>query len=126
MNFLEFVSDRYAAFNLDFHFNGFFLNKVPFLRKLKLREVASAKVLYGGLSNNNNPTLNNMQLKFPTDEVTGNASTFILNNKPYIEVSVGLGNIFKILRVDIVKRLSYLNNPDISTWGIRTKIRFDF
>jgi len=126
MNFLEFVSDRYASINIDLHFNGFFLNKVPLLRRLKLREVASAKVLYGGVRDQNNPSLNADLLKFPTDAVTGNTSTFFLNNKPYIEVSVGLANIFKLLRVDLVKRLSYLNNPDITSWGIRTRIRFDF
>lgn len=126
MNFLEFVSDHYASVNLDFHFNGFFLNKVPVLRRLKLREVASAKVLYGGIRDQNNPSTNASLLKFPTDAVTGNTSTFFLNNKPYIEVSVGLANIFKLLRVDIVKRITYLDNPDITRWGIRTRIRFDF
>ena len=126
MNFLEFVSDHYASVNVDFHFNGFFLNKVPLLRRLKLREVASAKVLYGGIRDQNNPSLNDDLLMFPTDAVTGNSSTFYLNNKPYIEVSVGLSNIFKLLRVDLVKRLSYLDNPDITSWGIRTRVRFDF
>src|SRR5690606_31144004 len=43
MNFLEFVSDHYAAINIDHNFNGFFLNKIPLLSKLKLREMVSFK-----------------------------------------------------------------------------------
>lgn len=125
MNFLEFVSDKYASANVDVHFNGFFFNKVPFLRNLKLREVASFKVLYGNVSDKNNPAKNPDVFNFLKD-ANGNPSTFILNNQPYMEVSAGIGNIFKLLRVDFVKRLSYLNNPNVQTWGIRTRARFDF
>ena len=126
MNFLEFVSDKYAAVNFDVHFNGFFFNKIPLLKNLKLREVASAKVLYGSVSDKNNPSVTSGLYKFPTDAVTGKPSTFTLNGKPYIEVSVGIGNIFKIMRIDFVKRLTYLENPDVLTWGIRTRFHFDF
>lgn len=126
MNFLEFVSDKYYAANFDVHFNGFFLNKIPLLRRLKLREVASAKILYGSLRDENNPDKNNQVYKFLTDPETGKPSTFTLKNKPYIEVSVGLANIFKLLRIDLVKRLTYLDNPFVTTWGIRTKVKFEF
>ena len=42
------------------------------------------------------------------------------------EGSVGVGNIFKVLRVDAVKRFSYLDNPNVSSWGIRARVKFDF
>lgn len=126
MNFLEFVSDHYAAVNIDQHFNGFFLNKIPLLKKLKLREVASAKVLYGGVRNENNPDLNLSTIKFPVDKQSGLPTTYTLNKTPYIEVSAGISNIFKLLRVDFVKRLTYLNHPDVTDWGIRTRVKFDF
>lgn len=126
MNFMEFVSDHYAGTNMDFYMNGFFLNKVPLLKKLKLREVASFKLLYGGLTAKNDPTKNPSQFRFPIDKETGLPTTFSLNKTPYMEVSVGLANIFKVLRVDLIRRLTYQNNPDISTWGIRTRIRADF
>lgn len=125
MNFMEFVSDHYIGANFDFYFNGFFLNKLPLIKKLKLREVGSFKILYGGVRDENNPAKSQGLLKFPTD-INGNQTTFALGSTPYIEVSVGLANIFKLIRVDLVKRLNYLNNPDISQWGIRTKLRFDF
>ncbi len=126
MNFMEFVSDKYAAANMDFYFNGFFFNKLPLIKKLKLREVASFKILYGGVRDENDPAKNQDIFKFPTDATIGKQTTFALNRTPYIEMSVGIANIFKLLRVDVVKRLTYLENPDIATWGIRTKVRFDF
>lgn len=126
MNFLEFVSDKYYAANFDVHFNGFFLNKIPLIRKLKLREVGSFKILYGNLSDQNNPNKNHDLYGFPKDPETGLPYTFTLNNKPYIEASVGLGNIFKLFRVDLVRRITYKDNPNVSTWGIRTRAKFDF
>ncbi len=126
MNFMEFVSDKYVATNLDFYFNGFFFNKIPLIKKLKLREVASFKILYGGVRDENDPAKTQDLLKFPTDVNFGKQTTFALTKTPYIEMSVGIANIFKIIRVDLVKRLTYLQNPGISTWGIRTKLRFDF
>jgi hypothetical protein len=125
MNFLEFVSDHYAALTFDQHFNGFFLNKIPLLKKLKWREVASAKILYGGVRTENNPDFNSSTIKFPVDKA-GLPTTYILNETPYIEVSAGVSNIFKLLRVDFVKRLTYLDHPGVTEWGIRTRVKFDF
>ncbi|OYZ00347.1 MAG: hypothetical protein B7Y37_11435 [Sphingobacteriia bacterium 28-36-52] len=125
MNFLEFVSDRYASFTWVHHFMGIVFNRIPLLKKLKFREVASFKILYGGVRNENNPVLNPSLFTYPT--INGVTSTFALDPaKPYIETSVGVENIFNILRVDFVKRLSYLDNPGISPYGIRTRFRFDF
>lgn len=126
MNFMEFVSDHYAAFSIDQHFNGFFFNKIPLLKKLKLREVASAKILYGGVRDENNPDINRAAFKFPVDKENNLPTTYMLNKTPYIEVSAGIMNIFKIVRVDLVKRLTYLDHPDITKWGIRTRVKMDF
>lgn len=126
MNFMEFVSDHYAAVNVDHYFNGFIFNKIPLLKKLKLREVVTGKVLYGGVRNENNPALNPDLLKFPVDNETGLPTTYTLNKEPYVEVSFGIANIFKLVRVDFVKRLTYLNNPEVSQWGVRTRFKFDF
>jgi hypothetical protein len=83
MNFLEFVSDHYAAINIDQHFNGFFFNKVPLLKKLKWREVLSAKLLYGGVRNENNPDFNLSTIKFPVDKISGLPTTYIFDKVPY-------------------------------------------
>ncbi|SEM28541.1 CarboxypepD_reg-like domain-containing protein [bacterium A37T11] len=125
MNFLEFVSDHYAAINLQYYMNGFLFNKIPLLKKLKLREVFSFKGLVGRLRDENNPMYNNGVYQFPKDE-NGQDITYKLHQDPYMEASVGVANIFKILRVDVVKRLTYLDNPGISEWGIRARLKFDF
>jgi len=126
MNFMEFVSDHYAALNVDHYFNGFIFNKVPLLKKLKLKEALSGKILFGAVRQENNPAYNNSVFKFPVDPHTGLPTTYTLNGKPYIEVSAGIGNIFKLIRVDYVRRLSYLDHPGIDKWGILTRVKFDF
>ena len=125
MNFLEFVSDEYASLIMDHHFNGFIFNKIPLAKKLKLREVVSAKILFGNLSDNNNPSANPDLFKFPVDN-QGAPITFSLEKKPYIEVSAGLDNIFKFIRVDLVKRLTYLDHPNVSGLGVRVRFKMDF
>lgn len=126
MNFMEFVSDHYAALNIDQNFGGFFFNKIPLLKKLKLREVGSLKVLYGGLRDENNPYKSSSVFKFPTDASTGAPTTYSLSSRPYMEFSVGVGNIFKVIRIDYVHRLTYLSHPDVAQWGIRVRTKFEF
>jgi Family of unknown function (DUF5686)/CarboxypepD_reg-like domain len=118
MNFMEFVSDRYATLTVQHNFNGLFLNRVPLLKKARLREVCSAKVLYGGLNNRNVP-VNNPDLFFFPADAEGNTITGSLGRAPYVELSAGLANILGIWRVDYIWRLNYLDRPDVTSWGIR-------
>ncbi len=113
MNFYEFASDQWASLSLTHHFNGLFFNKIPMISKLKLREVASFKMVAGKL-NPSNQTI----LKFP--------STLKPLSKPYAETGIGIENILKVFRVDALWRLSYLNNPNIAKFGIRMAIQIDF
>jgi len=124
MNFLEFVSDRYASIMIDHYFNGFFFNKIPLLKKLKWREVITCKVLYGGVSRENNPAYNTNLYRFP--EVNGVLTTYIFDKDPYIEGSVGIANLLKFFRIDLVKRFTYLDHPNAPSWGIRGRFKFDF
>lgn len=114
MNFFEFVSDYYLSGFATHHFDGFFLDKIPLLRKLKWREVAQVKAVWGELGNSNLNLQANQSLFFS------------LNKKPYVEAGVGVENIFKILRVDFLWRMSYLENPDISKFGIRGSFQLTF
>ena len=124
MNFLEFVSDRYASINIDHSFNGFILNKVPLIKRLKLREIVTCKVLYGSLSDNNNPDYQDNLFLFPAD-AEGIPLTYTLTNKPYIEAGIGLSNIFRIFRVDFIRRFSYTDNPNVDDTGFRVQFRLD-
>jgi hypothetical protein len=87
--------------------------------------VVSFKALYGGLRNENNPNFQSGLYQLPVYE-NGAQRTYALGNDPYMEGSIGVGNIFKLLRVDLVKRFNYLNHPEVSEWGIRARVKFDF
>jgi len=125
MNFLEFVSDQYASLSIDHCFNGFIFNKIPLLKKLNWREFITGKALYGGIRQENNPQYNSQLFRFPTG-IDGDTSTYPLSNIPYVEVSAGVGNIFRLLRVDFVKRLTYLDHPYISGLSLRLSLKLDF
>ncbi len=125
MNFLEFSSDHYANLFVDHNFNGFFFNKIPLVKKLKLREAASIKLLYGGIREQNNPATHPSLYQFLQDP-QGQQTTFALGRQPYVEASLGVANIFKLFRVDIVKRLNYLDNPNVAEWGVRGRFKVDF
>jgi hypothetical protein len=125
MNVEEFISDHYAALNVDHYFNGFFLNKIPLLKKLRWREVVEGKILYGGIRAENNPATNPEQMKFPLN-TQGALTTFALGSQPYVEAGVGVYNILNIIRIDFVHRFTYLRNPGISTNGLRLSTGLNF
>lgn len=110
MNYYEFVSDEYISLWTEHHFQGFFLNRIPLLRKLEWREVVSAKGVIGNLSDKHRA-----ELSFP--EGLTNLT------KPYYEAGLGIENIFKFFRVDAYWRLSYLNHEDIQKFGLRVKLQ---
>ncbi|PAW94374.1 hypothetical protein CKK33_13085 [Mucilaginibacter sp. MD40] len=129
MNFQEFVSDHYASIFVDHNFNGYFFNKVPLLKRLKLREIIDVKALWGGIRSENNPNNDPSLLRFPRnlgEAGEGGVGTYTLGSTPYVEGSIGVGNIFKLLRVDLVKRFTYLDHPGAPEWGIRFFVKFDF
>ena len=113
MNFFEFVSDEWVSASFTYHADGLFLNKIPVMRKLKWREVATIK----GVVGNFDPS-NEQYLVRPVETQT--------LTKPFFEAALGVENIFKFLRVDGLWRLSYLDNPNIVKFGIRAKFQFDF
>ncbi len=125
MNFLEFVSDQYASIDIDHFFNGFLLNRVPLIKKFKLREAISFKALIGSLSPQNNPSMNQNLFLFPVTN-NGEAITHSLSKMPYMEAGIGIGNIFKFFRIDVLKRLNYLHYPNVAEYGIRLEMKLDF
>ncbi|MBK8557581.1 MAG: hypothetical protein IPL65_18335 [Lewinellaceae bacterium] len=125
MNFMEFISDRYVALTIDHNFYGFFLNKIPLVKKLKLREAATLKVLYGTVSDQNKPAPGQSLYYFP-QYPDGTPITYTLDKRPYIEASIGIGNIFKVVRIDLVRRFTYLEHPGVSQFGIRGYTVFYF
>jgi hypothetical protein len=121
MNFLEFVSDQFVSLNVQHNFNGLIFNRIPGIKKLQWREFLSVKVLYGSLSDRNNPQLSSGLFKFPVD-AEGNSITHRLTEKPYVEISAGIGNLFKAIRLDYVWRINYREIPGAPSWGLRVMV----
>ncbi len=120
MRALEFVSDQYVSWYFTYYLKGWILNRVPLVKWLRLREVVSFSGIYGNLSDKNNPFIN------PTGLFVLPDGTRPLGKTPYMEGSVGLENILKILRIDYYWRLSYLDEPNIKKGGVRIALRFSF
>ena len=120
MNAMEFANDQYLSWDLTYWGNGILFNRLPLIKKLKLREVVSFRGLWGSLTDKNNPELNGDLFLFP--EYTGCRP---MDSTPYMEMGVGLDNILTFLRVDYVWRLTY-RTPGVDRSGIRIRLHFNF
>lgn len=132
---MEFMNDRFVSIMSGWDMNGKILNRIPLIRKLKWREYIGFNMLWGTLTDKNNPFLaknagDSHLFYFPgefrKDGTFKYQSRVMDKNKPYFEVVAGIHNIFKILHVEYVRRLNYLDNPDIDKWGIRIMLRMTF
>ena len=117
MENMEFLNDRYAQFNLAWDLEGKIFNRLPLIKRLKWREYIAFKGMWGHLTDKNNPLLpqnaaDTKLYKFPE-------GTNVMNKNPYLELVIGVHNIFKMFEVDYVRRLTYTNLPGISKHGIR-------
>lgn len=115
---MEFITDQYISLYASYYLKGWILNRIPLIKKLKFREVISFSALYGTLSAKNNPAVSPTGL-FVFPEAAGTLGRF-----PYMEMSVGIENIFKFIRIDYVRRLNYMNNPKAHRNGVRISLRF--
>lgn len=120
MNFFEFASDQYAGLRWQHDFEGLFFNRIPAIRRMKWRFFVTSNVLFGSLSTANQAIL------APT--TPDGRTTYQINslnpNIPYAEVGYGIDNIFKLLRIDFVHRVTYLDNPDIHKFGVKASVHF--
>ncbi|MEP0302325.1 MAG: DUF5686 family protein [Maribacter dokdonensis] len=117
LDFYEFVTDTYAAVHLQHNFNGRFFSRIPFLRKFNLRELVAIRGVWGDLSDEN------IALSAPA---TVNTPLMAPSEKVYYEYSFGIGNIFKVFRLDFNFRGNYLENPDARKFGVTGTFGFVF
>jgi hypothetical protein len=113
LNYFEFISDKYVGGYIEQHFGGLIFNRIPLIKKLKWRLVGSSRITYGSISSKN------------TREMLLPSFTKSFGNIPYTEAAVGVENIFKLIRVDLVWRLTHLD-PGASPLGIRARMTFNF
>lgn len=130
LNPLEFVGDSYVSWDVTYWANGAFFNYIPLLKKLKLREVFAFRGWLGGLTDKNNPMLAGrtsttdgapLLLQFPEG-----AAPAWMNGRPYMEISAGIDNFLRCLRIDYVWRLSYRNTPGTDRSGLRIAFHATF
>jgi hypothetical protein len=121
LDYGEFISDRYATLQYQHHFEGFLLNRIPLMRKLKWRLVGTANVIYGGMNEKNRSLIAETT---SSGEETLDVG-FMDQGRPYVELGYGVENIFKFLRVDFVHRLSYLDKAEVRKFGILFSAQFN-
>lgn len=131
---LEFLNDRYASMMMTWDFNGKIFNRIPLLKRLKWREMVGVNLLWGTLTDKNNPASSNYSdsrlFYFPGHfrlDGTYECNTLPMDSRtPYAELRMGIHNIFKLVHVEYIKRLTYLNKPNTNNWGIRFMVRMTF
>lgn len=104
MDYYEFASDTWATLMYEHYFGGFFLGKVPLLKKLNLREFATIKAAYGTIAEHNNGIPGNPEMREATLLFPDGLGTL---NKPYVEMGVGIGNILRLFRIDAFWRMTH-------------------
>ena len=135
INNMEFLNDRYASLDVSWNMQGKLFNRIPLLKKLKWREFIGVKCLWGTLTDKNNPFLeqnryDNTLMMFPghydMNGVYQYSSNVMDPKKPYVEITAGIHNIFKLLHVEYVRQLNYNELPTANKWGVRLMIRTVF
>ena len=125
INTMEFLNDRFASFMISWDLNGKLFNRLPVVKKWNWREYIGFRMLWGDLSDKNNPLLaenqgNSSLMYFPEGVSVMNP------RKPYMEMVLGVHNIFKFFHVEYVRRLNYTELPTSPRWGMRYVIAFSF
>ena len=115
LDFYEFVTDTYASVHLEHNFNGRVFSRIPFLRKLNLREIVGIRGVWGQLSDENKALSApaNIPLLAPEEHI-------------YWEYSFGVANIFKVFRIDFNFRGNYLEDPNARKFGVTGAFGFKF
>ena len=127
INNMEFLNDRFASVSISYDMNGKLFNRMPLIKHLKWREMFRFRALWGTVTDKNNPFISDNPDLFLFPMRDGQYTSFVMNPRiPYMEASVGIYNIFKLLHVEYVHRLSYLNNPNINKWGFRFMVLMVF
>ena len=118
---MEFVHDQALSWDLTYWGNGVLMNRLPLIKRLRLREVLSLRGIWGSLSEKNDPAVTDGLFLFPSD-----VSCRPTGNNPYMEAGVGLDNILTVLRVDYVWRLTCRDHAGTDRRGVRIQLHFNF
>ncbi len=125
INNMEFLNDRFLSFQLGWDMNGKLFNLVPLLKRLKWREFVGVQCLWGRLTDKNNPQLaensaSGVLMYFPE------GSYAMDGKRPYWEVAFGVHNIFRLITVEYIRRLNYLDLPTSQKQVVKMAVEFKF
>lgn len=120
LDYYDFVTDTYASVHLEHNFNGRIFSRIPFLKKMNLREIVAIRGAWGDLSQEN-INLDANTPNFITTETFGAP-----HDKVYWEYSLGVGNIFKVFRIDFNFRGNYFEAPNARKFGVTGSFGFNF
>lgn len=121
INSMEFMNDRFVSIDFNWDMQGKIFNRIPLIRRLHWREYIGAKMLWGALSDKNNPYLernagSSVLMAFP-------AQTQLMNpDVPYWEISLGIRSIFRFFQVEYVRRMNYND----TRFGPKNSVRLGF
>ncbi len=116
LNYYEFVTDTYAGIHVEHNFNGRIFSRIPLLRELNLREFVGVSAIMGSLSAENKAL----------NASTSHPVLFAPDEHPYWEWHVGVGNIFKVFRIDFHFRGNYFDTPGARDFGVTGSFGFYF
>ena len=125
INNMEFLNDRFVSFQMGWDLNGKLFNLVPLLKRLKWREYVGVQCLWGKLTDKNNPFLaensaSGVLMYFPE------GSYAMDGKRPYWEVAFGVHNILKLITVEYIRRLNYLDLPTAQKHVVKMAVEFKF
>ncbi|WP_025069246.1 DUF5686 and carboxypeptidase-like regulatory domain-containing protein [Bacteroides gallinarum] len=123
---MEFLNDRYASLALSYDMNGKLFNRIPLIKKLKWREMFRIRGMWGTLTDKNNPYKSSNPDLFLFPMRDGMPTSHVMGHTPYVEASVGIYNIFKLLHIEYVRRLTYTDIPGVKKGGVRFMILMIF
>jgi hypothetical protein len=113
MNYMEYVADRYVNFHSELILNGLLFNQLPLVKYLNLREMLTCNFLVGGMNAVHQSAMDIPSFVAPLQY-------------PYLEIGAGCTNIFRVFTLQVVRRLTDLNKPGISPWGVRICLSLSF
>lgn len=113
LDYYEFVTDEYVSLHLEHNFNGKIFSKIPWIRDLQWREIVGVRGVIGGISQDN-------------IDINASDIIYVAPENIYWEYHFGIGNIFKLLRVDFEYRGSYRNVPNATKFAVKVGFGFYF
>lgn len=133
MRDMELLSDRAVTLNVDWDLNGKILNRIPWIKRLKWRENVGVNMMWGMLTDRNNPTSSSnagsdllwLPGRFDAAGTYTAISAPLDRRRPYVEITAGVHNVFKFFRIEYVRRLTYLHDG-VKRWGVRGCFEFSF